>query len=104
VRRTYYLMQMPGWRRRLRIMVDWAFALVSRPDIVKISVDSEAASPLGRAVAKGVFGNSVEVESAQNGSRADRGQDVNNSGIQLGNAHRDDATQAGSHPVIGGGS
>lgn len=43
VRRTYYLLQMPGWRRRLRIMIDWTFALFFRPDIVKISVDSEAA-------------------------------------------------------------
>jgi NADH:ubiquinone reductase (H+-translocating) len=43
VRRTYYLLQMPGWVRRLRIMIDWAFALLFRPDIVKISLDSEAA-------------------------------------------------------------
>jgi NADH:ubiquinone reductase (H+-translocating) len=41
VRRTYYLLQMPGWRRRLRIMIDWSFALLFRPDIVKISLDSE---------------------------------------------------------------
>ena len=27
VRRTYYLLQMPGWGRRLRIMIDWTFAL-----------------------------------------------------------------------------
>ena len=26
VRRAYYLMQMPGWSRRLRILSDWAFA------------------------------------------------------------------------------
>ena len=44
VRRTYYLLQMPGWTRRLRIMIDWAFALFFRPDVVKISFDSEAAS------------------------------------------------------------
>jgi NADH dehydrogenase len=43
VRRTYYLLQMPGWTRRLRIMIDWTFALLFRPDIVKISLDSEAA-------------------------------------------------------------
>jgi NADH dehydrogenase len=43
VRRTYYLLQMPGWRRRLRIMIDWTFALMFRPDIVKINLDSEAA-------------------------------------------------------------
>ena len=41
VRRTYYLLQMPGWSRRLRIMIDWTFALLFRPDIVQISLDSE---------------------------------------------------------------
>ncbi len=44
VRRSYYLLQMPGWGRRLRIMIDWTFALLFRPDIVKINLDSEAAS------------------------------------------------------------
>ncbi|HEV3340313.1 MAG TPA: NAD(P)/FAD-dependent oxidoreductase [Pirellulales bacterium] len=58
VRRTYYLLQMPGWTRRLRIMIDWAFALLFRPDIVKISLDSEAASIVreaacGQMVAQG---------------------------------------------------
>jgi NADH dehydrogenase len=43
VRRTYYLMQMPGWTRRLHIVIDWTFALFFRPDIVKISLESEAA-------------------------------------------------------------
>ncbi|MBI3407467.1 MAG: NAD(P)/FAD-dependent oxidoreductase [Planctomycetes bacterium] len=43
VRRSYYLLQMPGWGRRLRIMIDWTFALLFRPDIVKISLDSERA-------------------------------------------------------------
>ena len=51
VRRTYYLLQMPGWRRRLRIMIDWTFALLFRPDVVKISLDSEAASILREAEA-----------------------------------------------------
>jgi NADH:ubiquinone reductase (H+-translocating) len=41
VRRTYYLLQMPGWRRRVRIMIDWFFALLFRPDIVEIRLDSE---------------------------------------------------------------
>jgi NADH dehydrogenase len=41
VRRSYYLLQMPGWSRRLRIMIDWTFALLFRPDIVKVSLDSE---------------------------------------------------------------
>src|SRR5262249_62102484 len=43
VRRTYYLLQMPGWRRRLRIMADWTFALLFGPDIVKVSLESEEA-------------------------------------------------------------
>jgi NADH dehydrogenase len=43
VRRTYYLLQMPGWGRRLRIMIEWTFALLFRPDVVKLSLDSEAA-------------------------------------------------------------
>jgi NADH dehydrogenase len=51
VRRTYYLMQMPGWSRRLRIMIDWTFALLFRPDIVKISLDSEAALLLRETLA-----------------------------------------------------
>jgi NADH dehydrogenase len=49
VRRTYYLLQMPGWSRRLRIMIDWTFALLFRPDVVKISLDSEAALMLREA-------------------------------------------------------
>jgi len=51
VRRTYYLLQMPGWGRRLRIMIDWTFALLFRPDIVKISLDSETALLLREVVA-----------------------------------------------------
>jgi NADH dehydrogenase len=49
VRRTYYLLQMPGWSRRLRIMIDWTFALLFRPSIVKISLDSEVALLLREA-------------------------------------------------------
>ena len=40
-RRTYYLLQMPGWSRRLRMMIDWTFGLLFRPDIVKVGLDSE---------------------------------------------------------------
>ena len=43
VRRTYYLLQMPGCGRRLHIVANWIFALLFRPDIVKLSLDSEAA-------------------------------------------------------------
>ena len=51
VRRTYYLLQMPGWGRRLRIVINWTFALLFRPDIVKISLDSEVALILRGAAA-----------------------------------------------------
>src|SRR5437667_3506975 len=54
VRRTYYLLQMPGWGRRLRIVTSWTFALLFRPDVVKISLDSEAAWVL-REVAAGAL-------------------------------------------------
>jgi NADH:ubiquinone reductase (H+-translocating) len=43
IRRTYYLLQMPGLRRKLRIMIDWTFGLLFRPDIVKLDLDSETA-------------------------------------------------------------
>jgi NADH dehydrogenase len=61
VRRTYYLLQMPGWGRRLHIMIDWSFALLFRPDIVKISLDSEAALLL-REVAAGTVNVSERTE------------------------------------------
>jgi NADH dehydrogenase len=50
VRRTYYLLQMPGWPRRLHIMANWAFALFFRPDLVKLNLDSEAAMLLRHRV------------------------------------------------------
>ncbi len=53
VRRSYYLMQMPGWSRRLHIMIDWAFALLFRPDIVKISLETEPTVLLREAAADG---------------------------------------------------
>jgi hypothetical protein len=34
---------MPGWRRRLLIVIYWSFALMFRPDVVKIRLDSDAA-------------------------------------------------------------
>ncbi len=52
MRRTYYLLQMPGWGRRLRIMIDWTFALLFRPDVVKVSLDTEAALILREAEAR----------------------------------------------------
>jgi NADH dehydrogenase len=62
VRRTYYLLQMPGWGRRLRIVIDWTFALLFRPDIVKISLDSEAALLLGNATASEVPARSAAAD------------------------------------------
>jgi NADH dehydrogenase len=43
VRRTYYLLQMPQWNRRLRIVLDWTIALFFRPDITKVELLSEQA-------------------------------------------------------------
>jgi NADH dehydrogenase len=43
VRRTYYLLATPGWSRRLRLVIDWTFALLFRPDIVKVDLDREHA-------------------------------------------------------------
>jgi NADH dehydrogenase len=43
VRRTYYLLQMPRWSRRVRIVSDWTLALFFRPDIAKMDLASEGA-------------------------------------------------------------
>jgi NADH dehydrogenase len=37
-RRTYYMLQMPRWDRRLRIVLDWTVALFFRPDITKVDL------------------------------------------------------------------
>ncbi len=39
--RTYYLMQMPRWERRLRIVLDWTVALFFHYDIVKLDLFGE---------------------------------------------------------------
>jgi NADH dehydrogenase len=50
VRRTYYLLQMPRWDRRLRIVLDWTVALFFRPDITKVDLNPEQQQILdGRA-------------------------------------------------------
>jgi NADH dehydrogenase len=50
LRRSYYLLQMPGWSRRIRIMIDWTFALLFRPEIVKVDLNGEnAVIPHGTA-------------------------------------------------------
>ncbi len=41
IRRTYYLLQMPRWDRRLRIVLDWTVALFFRPDITKVELQVE---------------------------------------------------------------
>lgn len=40
-RRTYYLLQMSRWDRRLRIVLDWTVALLFRPDITKVDLSVE---------------------------------------------------------------
>jgi NADH dehydrogenase len=69
VRRTYYLMQMPGWGRRLRIMIDWTFALLFRPDVVKISLDREEVESL-EAVAAGPAEQGASQSTSGYGGRA----------------------------------
>ena len=74
VRRTYYLLQMPGWSRRLRILIDWTFALLFRPDIVKISLDSETAMLLrGTEAAVASVNNQVEGHSGAGDHRGETG-------------------------------
>jgi NADH dehydrogenase len=72
LRRTYYLLQMPGWGRRLRIVIDWTFALLFRPDIVKIGLDSETALLL-REVA---LGDAAGGPQGEGGARTDSDTDV----------------------------
>lgn len=52
VRRSYYLFQMPGWSRRLRIVIDWTFALLFRPEIVKVDLNGEPPAILKEPVAE----------------------------------------------------
>ena len=42
VRRSYYLMQMPQWSRRIRIVIDWTVALLFRNDVVQLDQVREA--------------------------------------------------------------
>ena len=58
VRRTYYLLAMPRWGRRLHIMCDWAFAFFFQPDIVKIDLASEKDLVLRELAAGGPDGSS----------------------------------------------
>ena len=38
LRRTYYLLEMPRWDRRLRMVLDWTVALFFRPDVTRVDV------------------------------------------------------------------
>jgi NADH dehydrogenase len=42
VRRSYYLLQMPQWSRRLRIVIDWTVALFFRNDVVQLDLARES--------------------------------------------------------------
>jgi NADH dehydrogenase len=42
LRRSYYLMQMPQWSRRIRIVIDWTVALFFRNDVVQLDLVREA--------------------------------------------------------------
>ncbi len=45
--RSYYLLQMPRWNRRIRIMADWTIALLFKNDIVELNVwDKDRATQL----------------------------------------------------------
>jgi len=46
--RSYYLLQMPRWSRRFRIMVDWTMALLFKPDTFKIDLGNR--TPDGKSV------------------------------------------------------
>ena len=39
--RSYYLMQMPQWSRRLRIVIDWTIALLFKNDVVQLDLMPE---------------------------------------------------------------
>jgi NADH dehydrogenase len=64
IRRTYYVSQMPGWRRRLRIMIDWTFGLLFRPDIFKVGLDSETASLLREVELGDVVNDRLELRTS----------------------------------------
>jgi NADH dehydrogenase len=71
LRRTYYLLQMPGWGRKLRTVIDWTFALLFPPDPVKVGLDSETALLL-REVA---LGDAAAGRQEEGGARTDPSTD-----------------------------
>jgi NADH dehydrogenase len=40
--RSYYLMQMPRWERRVRLVLDWTLALFFKYDVVKLDLGATA--------------------------------------------------------------
>jgi NADH dehydrogenase len=54
LRRTYYLMVMPRWSQRIRIIADWTIALFFRPEITKVD--------LGRAQVQRMRGIKPRIE------------------------------------------
>jgi NADH dehydrogenase len=76
IRRTYYLLQMPRWDRRLRIVLDWTVALFFRPDITKVDVGNEprlgAGSAAGTAGKLASWPEPSTAESTRSGNGAAR--------------------------------
>jgi NADH:ubiquinone reductase (H+-translocating) len=62
VRRTYYLMQMPRWDRRLRMVLDWTVALFFRPDITKVELAVEQDQTRRNCAAGVASGSSFRAE------------------------------------------
>jgi NADH:ubiquinone reductase (H+-translocating) len=50
--RTYYVMQMTSWERRIRVILDWTVALFFRNDVVKLDLFGEEHPSLRRAAAE----------------------------------------------------
>jgi NADH dehydrogenase len=49
--RSYYLLQMPRWNRRMRIMIDWTIALLFKNDIVELDLFGDT-HPMSREPGK----------------------------------------------------
>ncbi len=82
VRRTYYLLQMPGWGRRLRIVIDWTFALLLPPDVVKVSLSTEVAALEEVLAAAAPVAASPNKRVSQNGARSDVPSNSNDSRVE----------------------
>jgi NADH dehydrogenase len=94
IRRSYYLLQMPGWSRQLRIMMDWTFAMLFRPDIVKLNLDTEAA----------VLLRDLQDEEAVRIGAGAKHEEGSLSGTKLGASHPADSmlTAGVPHATAGG--